>query len=1144
MKKIVLFLIAILIFSTFYINTTANLPLSSHDVYLTSIFDEENDHIAMIFKDKPYGSKITFHQSFTAVEHHLFSFWIVNGEVRKDLPIHNEFVVTSHLHIQAVFSPAHKHVAIFIEPNGRLLDVQFVFDGQPVIFTGAYPMQTGMVIAQQPWSGDLTNIEEDSVFVLQYESIEDQSFDISVSGGLGSGTYPYGYEVSVIADNPQPGYSFNYWKINQKIVSFDQEMSFTVYEDSEVIAVYGQSPIFKKPIISISHPLNLPQPNGYMSHKGQLYVPDYYELIEFGMLISDIQTEMTIDNPLVTKVPYTSELNTTLEFVMSFNQYVYTQVTGYMIVKNTQNEHVIVYSQKAHEIESYHESFSTFIGSGSSYVSETFIGDSGVEWQAIGVRKSLAGYVIDDGGIMIRVPGTITGTIPNGFSHLSLDLIMAFVGGTPEERTINIYANNQLIGTHTLSTISEVETLIIDNFVFTSDVELTIEASGVNGRQITLNNLYWITPELTDSQYLLQVISQENVLLTVSKQGPLYQENTSLTVTAGTHEELSFSHWINYLTGEILSYSAIYEFEITENTILKAIYSESPLLPLGVVFDANISNQHVSISQEGPYDMNEWVTLSASVVPDYDFLYWKDLTTEHIFSRDSVVSFQVSKVHHLRAIYQSSSVLAYTTGFEDTSKSSYAMGNLFTSGQTWLSYQSLIGTLTQDSIIGGRSARLDNGGFIATQFPINNPSQLSFSFKTYGADPNSTLRVQFSTNKLTWHDLFDMGSTTNVIHVTYDLDLISLWQAYDIDESTEFYFRFVNVGLGTQTAAKINIDNISMRSYNPFVGYPLKDYQSHLLTFDFDREFEFVYQLGDSWTPTVCAAFDDILGDVDCEQIGFVDTSTRGTYTITYQAIDSNGTVVEHKKEVAVIRDKSLLHVDLDLYNHYYQSLNGLYGDELLLAMRELLWIDVTLPSYGEIRTILEITDRDPSNPNNVIHIYTGLSVVGNWDSRQWDREHIWPNSRLGILRVGNTSVNAGSDAHNLRPINASINSSRGNQFFGPSPFWYPDHQRVDSRSDIGDVARAMFYMAAMYDWLNLTDDTSQSSLTYSFNHTDMALLSALITYHYLDLPDSFEMNRNQVIYFYQNNRNPFVDYPHFVELIWFAHPSIPEVMA
>ena len=45
--------------------------------------------------------------------------------------------------------------------------------------------------------------------------------------------------------------------------------------------------------------------------------------------------------------------------------------------------------------------------------------------------------------------------------------------------------------------------------------------------------------------------------------------------------------------------------------------------------------------------------------------------------------------------------------------------------------------------------------------------------------------------------------------------------------------------------------------------------------------------------------------------------------------------------------------------------------------------------------------------------------------------------------------------------------------------------------------------------------------------------LSTLLAWHEQDPPDAFEINRNNVVYSYQGNRNPFIDHPEFVEYIW-----------
>ena len=45
--------------------------------------------------------------------------------------------------------------------------------------------------------------------------------------------------------------------------------------------------------------------------------------------------------------------------------------------------------------------------------------------------------------------------------------------------------------------------------------------------------------------------------------------------------------------------------------------------------------------------------------------------------------------------------------------------------------------------------------------------------------------------------------------------------------------------------------------------------------------------------------------------------------------------------------------------------------------------------------------------------------------------------------------------------------------------------------------------------------------------------LDILLDWHRNDPPDDYEMNRNNVIYNWQFNRNPFIDMPDLVEYIW-----------
>jgi endonuclease I len=137
----------------------------------------------------------------------------------------------------------------------------------------------------------------------------------------------------------------------------------------------------------------------------------------------------------------------------------------------------------------------------------------------------------------------------------------------------------------------------------------------------------------------------------------------------------------------------------------------------------------------------------------------------------------------------------------------------------------------------------------------------------------------------------------------------------------------------------------------------------------------------------------------------------------------------------------------------------------------------------------------------------------------------------LGVETI-NTSRHVGADLHNLKPANPSENSSRGNKYFDNTTTTASYSPRVEVR---GDIARILFYMVVMYDYLELINTTPTVH--------KMAMLNTLLQWHMDDPVDDFERNRNDVIYGYQNNRNPFIDYPEFVEMIFGPVPLSTDYM-
>lgn len=222
----------------------------------------------------------------------------------------------------------------------------------------------------------------------------------------------------------------------------------------------------------------------------------------------------------------------------------------------------------------------------------------------------------------------------------------------------------------------------------------------------------------------------------------------------------------------------------------------------------------------------------------------------------------------------------------------------------------------------------------------------------------------------------------------------------------------------------------------------------------------------------------------------------------------------------------------------YYYTANGLEGNVLLLnELRDIIHQNFEPTAYDDARVHLALADQSLTDPTKVWNIYNGVLVDAEWDAQSWHREHVWPNSRLGMERVTQSGRNQGSDLHNLRAITPAVNSSRGDRFFSNGSGenhttddggYYPGDEHK------GDVARILLYMAVMYDFLILTDDDlNDTSNHYTMEGTKMGKLSLLLEWHKEDPVDDFERNRNQVIYEAQGNRNPFIDKPEYVHLIW-----------
>ncbi len=231
----------------------------------------------------------------------------------------------------------------------------------------------------------------------------------------------------------------------------------------------------------------------------------------------------------------------------------------------------------------------------------------------------------------------------------------------------------------------------------------------------------------------------------------------------------------------------------------------------------------------------------------------------------------------------------------------------------------------------------------------------------------------------------------------------------------------------------------------------------------------------------------------------------------------------------------------------YYDSLEGLSGAALKQALQDIIADPNTVHAhnYGDIEYILKESDKNPENSNQVWQMYVETPrpildyQTGSSNIDVWNREHIFPQSRGGFsggtsssadginvwLPTNANDILAGhADAHHLRAEDGAENSTRSNRDYGVD-YYGP----IGSQGSWhGDVARALFYMAVRYNGLDLVNGDPSDAIV-----GQMGDLASLLTWNTQDPSDDFEMNRNNYIYTWQVNRNPFIDYPLLADYIF-----------
>lgn len=272
----------------------------------------------------------------------------------------------------------------------------------------------------------------------------------------------------------------------------------------------------------------------------------------------------------------------------------------------------------------------------------------------------------------------------------------------------------------------------------------------------------------------------------------------------------------------------------------------------------------------------------------------------------------------------------------------------------------------------------------------------------------------------------------------------------------------------------------------------------------------------------------------------------------------------------------------------YYDTVDTSSSGALRQTLHELIDDHQRFPyssSSTDTWDILEAADEDPGNSANILDVYKNASYAKfGGGNGPYNREHTWPNS-LGFPDDGWQNYPY-TDCHQLFLCDVNYNGDRGSRAFadcatgcferitlvnngqGGGSGVYPGNSNWRNSTDgpygtwetwigrRGDIARAQFYMDVRYDGsphggtgaaepdLILTDDRDLIAASATGSNEAVAymgLLSVLYQWHLDDPVDDVERARNDVVYAYQGNRNPFIDHPEWVALLQaVAAPSAP----
>ena len=251
---------------------------------------------------------------------------------------------------------------------------------------------------------------------------------------------------------------------------------------------------------------------------------------------------------------------------------------------------------------------------------------------------------------------------------------------------------------------------------------------------------------------------------------------------------------------------------------------------------------------------------------------------------------------------------------------------------------------------------------------------------------------------------------------------------------------------------------------------------------------------------------------------------------------------IKHNSELFIVNNSGHGPVRIDLAaqgtytNTYYSHTQNLEGQILKDSLSQILARRQSVLGYNIARDrMFMVIDNKKINGQgatvNTLECPYSARVITSYADRaaaqnapnNFNTEHTWPQS------MGASNDPMQSDLHHLYAVDGPTNSERSNKPFGmvSSASWTLGGSKSNAQTfeprdaHKGNCARSMLYFATRYQ--------NQQGIVLTFLTGQEAILRSWAKQF---PPTNDDILRNQTISLYQFNRNPYVDYPQFLDRI------------